>query len=44
MHRTHTAGELRLSDSKKEIILSGWTYHRRDHGGIIFIKIYKEKK
>lgn len=39
MYRTHTAGELRISDDRKEVVLAGWTYHRRDHGGIIFIDL-----
>lgn len=39
MHRTHTAGELRASHSGQEVTLCGWTFHRRDHGGIIFIDL-----
>lgn len=39
MHRTHTCGELRLSDIGKEVILSGWVQKSRDLGGMTFIDV-----
>ncbi len=39
MLRTHTCGELRISDDKRDVSLCGWNDSRRDHGGIIFIDI-----
>ncbi|PKL72494.1 aspartate--tRNA ligase [Candidatus Kuenenbacteria bacterium HGW-Kuenenbacteria-1] len=39
MFRTHTCGELNKKNIAQEIILSGWVYRRRDHGGLIFIDL-----
>ena len=33
---TATCGELRASDIGREVVLCGWAWHTRDHGGLIF--------
>ena len=39
MLRTHTCGELRISDVNKTVTLSGWVQVVRDKGGIIYIDL-----
>ncbi|NOU45871.1 MAG: aspartate--tRNA ligase [Bacteroidales bacterium] len=37
--RTHTCGELRLTDSGKEVTLSGWVQRTRDKGNLLWIDL-----
>ena len=39
MYRTHTCGELKLSDAGKDVILCGWMQKSRDLGGMTFIDL-----
>ncbi|HKK78868.1 MAG TPA: aspartate--tRNA ligase [Phaeodactylibacter sp.] len=39
MYRTHTCGELRLSDVGQEVTLSGWAQTVRDKGYMLFIDL-----
>ena len=39
MHRTHTCGELRISDINTNVTLSGWLQKSRDLGGMTFIDL-----
>ncbi len=39
MYRTHTCGELRLSDKQKKVTLSGWIQRSRDLGGMTFVDL-----
>ncbi|MDO4228420.1 MAG: aspartate--tRNA ligase [Capnocytophaga sp.] len=39
MYRTHTCGELRLTDVNKEITLSGWVQRSRNKGFMIWVDI-----
>lgn len=39
MLRTHTCGELRITDAGTHVTLSGWVQRRRDFGGMSFIDL-----
>ena len=39
MYRTHTCGEIRLSDENKVITLAGWVQRSRKMGGMTFIDL-----
>ncbi|MBX7126967.1 MAG: aspartate--tRNA ligase [Cyclobacteriaceae bacterium] len=39
MLRTHTCGELRISDVNKEVTLTGWVQRSRDKGGMLWIDL-----
>ncbi len=39
MYRTHTCGELRITDVNKEVTLSGWVQRIRDFGSMTFIDL-----
>lgn len=39
MYRTHTCGELRISDLGKQVTLSGWVQKSRNLGEIVFIDL-----
>ena len=39
MKRTHTNGELRLSDVGKKVTLIGWVAKRRNLGSMVFIDL-----
>jgi aspartyl-tRNA synthetase len=38
-YRTHTCGQLRLSDVGRAVRLSGWVHRKRDHGNLLFVDL-----
>ncbi len=39
MKRSHTCGDLRATDTGREVTLQGWVNRRRDLGGLVFIDL-----
>src|ERR1700681_2114583 len=39
LRRTHTCGQLRVSDTGSKALLMGWVHRRRDLGGVFFIHL-----
>ena len=39
MLRTHTCGELRISEVNKEVILCGWIQRQRDKGSVLWVDL-----
>ena len=39
MFRSHTCGELRISDVNKQVTLAGWVQRSRKMGGMTFIDL-----
>ncbi|WP_370931956.1 aspartate--tRNA ligase [Bartonella sp. DGB1] len=38
-YRSHTCGDLRITDTSVQVRLSGWVHRVRDHGGLLFVDL-----
>src|SRR3954451_11752077 len=38
-YRTHTCGQLRITDVQQTVKLAGWVHNYRDHGGVVLIDL-----
>jgi len=38
-YRSHTCGQLRVSDVGARVRLSGWVHRKRDHGNLLFVDL-----
>lgn len=38
-YRTHTCGDIRLTDTGATVRLSGWVHRKRDHGNLLFVDL-----
>ncbi len=39
LRRTHPCNDLRPDHVGREVVVTGWVHHRRDHGGVIFVDL-----